>query len=750
MKPLHQLADLHGFELGYHDVFGEWQDATDTALVKCLGTLGIDANSPQAIETSLEQVKRHDWTTVVPRAVVVKETDSAFTLTITVPQSAVESTFNWTLEEEEGYHHEGSLTPAYLDYQETTTFTNGDKFVRYAFTLPCRPPLGYHLFTLNGANLSAESMLIVTPQQCYIPAGLSGDKGLWGFSSQLYSLNSKRNWGMGDFTDLGTLVDWAAEQGAALVGVNPIHEMFPHNAKHTSPYSPSSREFFNGFYLDVTAIPELASCPKAQKLIDAPEFQDSIKQARKTELVDYSWVASLKRQVLDVLYVDFVENHIQAESDRGDTFRNFVDKGGEALERLAVYQALQEHFYKKDSTLWGWPVWPKAYQSPETEEVSTFKASNAERVQFFQYLQWLVDQQLQSVGDTALERHLPVGLYLDLAVGVDKAGADTWCEQGLYAFDASVGCPPDAFNQLGQNWGLPPMVPARLKDQQYAAFIRMLRCNMKHAGALRIDHALAIYRAFWIPQGETGQNGAYMRYPHHDLLGLIALESQRNHCLVIGEDLGTVPEFVSAGMAERGLFSYKVFFFEKSSDTDFQAPKEYPEQALVTVSTHDLPTLSGFWSGDDIEVRSELDLFPTTEARVGEVQGRATDRIGVLKALETEGLLPEGGSLDPQQYPEMTPELNQAIHRYLARSQSKLQIVQLEDGLSLTKQMNMPGTTDEHPNWCRRLPVALEDFKQHEGLTGLTTALRKETRRSYEKPEAAPQGKKKSVALIYR
>jgi (1->4)-alpha-D-glucan 1-alpha-D-glucosylmutase len=411
---------------------------------------------------------------------------------------------------------------------------------------------------------------------------------IWGPSAQLYGLRSGRNWGAGDYADLRALVDWAADQGASIVGVSPLHALYGHNPAHRSPYSPSSRQFFNVLLLAVDEIPEFAECPEARRLVAEPEFQTRLESARDSDLVDYPAVAALKYPVLERLYRHFREKHATSSDAYAREFQEYRGRQGDDLELLALYETLQEHFFNQDMGCWGWPAWPSPYRDPDSPEVQAFAATHRNRIEWFLWLQWQADRQLAAAGRRAYERGLGIGLYFDLAVGVDRGGAETWAHQELYALDARVGCPPDDFAPRGQDWGLPPWNPERLRAAAYEPFIRMLRTNMKHAGALRIDHVMGLMRLYWIPPGMQGDQGAYVAYPLDDLLGILALESQRNHCLVVGEDLGTVPWEVRAALHDMGVLSYRLFYFERDGQGDFLPPEQFPAQAVVAAATHDL------------------------------------------------------------------------------------------------------------------------------------------------------------------
>ncbi|NTV93850.1 MAG: 4-alpha-glucanotransferase [Thiobacillus sp.] len=567
---------------------------------------------------------------------------------------------------------------------------------------------GYHnLLVSRAGSVLARVPLIVCPRSSFQP---DAARRKWGLSVQLYGVRTGADWGLGDYTDLAGVIDWAAGAGAGMVGLNPLHALFPHNPGHCSPYSPSSRQFLNVLHIGIAELPEYAECPEAQAQVAEPAFQARLAALRQADLVDYTGVAELKFAVLETLYRHFRSCHLAPLTSYGSDFRAFQARGGEELHQFALYHALQEYFHRQDRTYWGWPAWPAAYRRHDSAEVQAFAADNMERVEWQQWLQWHADRQLASAARLCDVRGMAIGLYQDLAVGVDKGGAETWVHQELYALEARVGCPPDDFNPRGQDWGLPPWIPQRLRAAAYAPYIAMLRANMRYAGALRVDHVMGLMRLYWIPPGMKGDAGAYVAYPFQDLLGILNLESQRNRCLIVGEDLGTVPDEVRHALREAGVLSYKLFYFERQPDGHFFPADWFPEQSLVAASTHDLPTLAGFWLGRDIATRTELDLYPRPEMREQQIAARVEDRVRLIADLAREGLLPEGVSGNPEEMPELTPALIRAIHAHLARSQARLALVQAEDMLGQTEQANQPGTVAEHPNWRRKLTLAVADW----------------------------------------
>ncbi len=709
-----RLGELAGILPEYHDIWGNPHATSDASRQALLGAMGLADG-----EAALRAWEDEAWRRRLPPVhVVARETPCRLTLHLSA--SAASLPWHWRLILETGGELVGDFVPEQLDLLERRDLA-GEPWQARALELPAIAETGYHTLEVRAGDALDSLPLIVTPARCHQPESIHAGGRVWGLSAQLYGVRSRRNWGMGDFTDLGHLLEWAARVGASLVGINPLHALFPHNPRHASPYSPSSRRFLNILYLDVEAVPEFAECDEARQWVAATDFQARLRALREATLVDYAGVAAAKFAILERLHRHFRARH--RDSARGRAFAAWRRQGGEDLERFAIHHALQAHLHAGDSQLWGWPVWPVAYRDPDTAEVADFVAAHRDQIDLVLYLQWLAQAQLNEVMRRASALGLGVGLYRDLAVGVDLGGAETWSRRALFAPAARVGSPPDDFNLFGQDWGLPPWIPHRLREAAYAPYIAMLRANMQGGGALRIDHVMGLMRLFWLPPGMRGDQGAYVAYPFHDLLGILALESQRNRCLVVGEDLGTVPDAVREAMRERGMLSYRLFYFEREADGAFLAPGRYPEEAMVAASIHDLPTLAGFWRGVDLDLRARLGLFPSEEERRRQNAARAEDRARLLRTLEHEGLLPEGMDTQPAGVPEMTPELVRALHLYLARTPARVALVQAEDMLGELEQANLPGTTDAHPNWQRKLPLDLEAWDDDPRIRALAEAL---------------------------
>lgn len=581
---------------------------------------------------------------------------------------------------------------------------------------------GYYRLQLDAAPQDA-CRLVVAPRHCWVAPGLQEGERWWGCTIQLYALRSSRNWGIGDFGDLRRLCDAAAHQGASFIGLSPLHALFPHNAESASPYSPSSRKALNPIYLDVQSLVDLSGCDEAVQKVQSEAFDDRLRTLRDTEMVDYAGVAAAKVEVLRILWRHFEQHELRSENSRGVHFLRFLRERQDTLGRHALFEALQEHLFAADPNVWGWPAWPDTYQDPDGAATQAFAREHASDVQFRLWLQWLAELQLEACQRYARSRGMGIGLYCDLAVGVNGGGAETWTEQPLFALGMHAGAPPDPLAPAGQDWGLPPWSPRRLRAARYQPFIDTLRANMRHCGALRLDHVMALMRLFW-----TGPDGGtYVDYPLEDLLGVLALESQRHQCMVIGEDLGNVAPRMREAMREGSLLSYRPLLFEREDDGSFRRPAGWQQKALAVVSTHDLPTLRGFWLGEDIELSARLGLYPDQAAREAQVINRAQDRAHLLLALQREDLLPEGASVQPTSLPDATQALVDAVYAYLARTPCWLVGVQLEDVTGQLLQVNVPGTTeDRFPNWRRKLSVTVEALGSDPRWSSLAAVLRAE------------------------
>ncbi|MDQ0325296.1 4-alpha-glucanotransferase [Rhodopseudomonas julia] len=541
--------------------------------------------------------------------------------------------------------------------------------------------------------------------RCFVPGFLEEGR-CWGVACQLYGLRTSRNWGMGDFEDLARLAEMLAADGADFLGVNPLHALFLALPERVSPFYPSSRRFLNPLYIAVDDVPGFSQ-------EDQPP-QGWLDEARAATLVDYPGVT---RHKLAALWRIFNRERERILIDQD--FARFRERGGQALYDHALFEALSLGGLASP-TPGGWHIWGDDFHSPESAASRGYAEENSDAVLFQMWLQFTADTQLAEAQRRARRAGMRIGLYLDLAVGVAPDGSATWTDTRTTVNGMTVGAPPDYFNANGQDWGLAPLSPAGLLEDDLKPFRALLDSLMCHAGAIRIDHAMGLYRQFWIPQGLGPAKGAYMRYPLTAMLAVLAEVSQAYESLVIGEDLGVVPDGFREVMRDTALHAYKVFLFERE-ESRFRGPQEYPPAALACVTTHDTPSLLGWWTGHDIDVRLGLDLLRPDQAD-SERQQRAADRGAVRRLLAEHGL----GEIDADDAEVSAGEAAVRISTLVARSPSRLFAVSLDDLAGARDQLNVPGTMDEHPNWRRRLPVDLDELRSSELYRRTIEALREE------------------------
>ena len=506
---------------------------------------------------------------------------------------------------------------------------------------------------------------------------------------QLYALRSRRNWGHGDFGDLARLIDLATSCGAAGIGLNPLHALFPDRAQEASPYVPNSRIFINPLYIDVEAIPEFPGAAAAG--IDVGPL-------RSGELIDYAGVARAKLDGLRLAYEHF---ETSAREDRRADFERYRQEQGERLLGFSCFEVLRARFVGKP-----WPEWPEPWRHPASADLRQLRETGRAICEFHEFLQWIADRQLVACKGIAHRCGMPVGLYIDVAVGIHPHGADAWSQQESVLADVSVGAPPDEFNPTGQNWGLAPFNPSALVATEFAPLRFLVKSAMRHAGAVRLDHVLGLKRVFMIPRGCGAVDGAYVRFPFEPSLQAIAHESRDARCIVIGEDLGTVSEGFRETIARWGLWTYRVMLFEREGDGRFRPPEAYPAEALATFNTHDLPSLRGWLDAHDLRIKRGLGLDPgeSDEARSWAQQCLRAMLLDRAPAFAGEGATAQGRD-----------ELA-AIASFLASTPSRLVVIALDDIMAVRDQINIPGTVEEYPNWRRKLPLTLEDLEGYEPL----------------------------------
>lgn len=694
---LRSLAERLGVLSDFVDQSGQRRETLDETRVAILAAMGLDASTEEAAHQALADLETREANRLLaPVRVVVRREEAPVTARVTVPPGW-SGVLSWSAElrTEDGGVHRGEGEAALGDSRLLD------------LPLPVAPALGYHALRLTarggGEERTAEQSLIVVPQTCLLPGDMLAGRRVFGVTANLYTLRSARNWGAGDFTDLGELLAWSASAGAAFVGVNPLHAL-RNRGYDVSPYSPVSRLFRNPLYLDVDAVPELADSDEARTLLAQGEFGAEIARLRDTRQVEYERVMALKRPALEALHRTFADRHRGQDTTRGRAYVAYVESQGEALVDFATFCALEE-IGPEGGTYGWWREWPSEYQDPRSPAVERFRAEHAEVVSYHQWVQFELDRQLAAASTRADEGGMPLGLYQDLAIGASPNSSDVWTFPSLFLNDVSVGAPPDEYARAGQNWGLPPVDPRRMAADGYRYWTTLLRGAFRHAGALRLDHVLGLFRQFWIPAGRPGSEGAYVRFPTFDLMGILALESTRSGALVVGEDLGVVPPEVPPTLEQWGVLSSKVVLFERASDGSFRPSSWYPPMALATANTHDMATLDGWWRARDVELRREVGGLET-EAEVDAAYAtRDAERAELVRALVGGGFLPQRDELPS------SLEIRAAVHAFLRHSPSWLAGLSLDDLVGEAEPVNIPGVSGERfSSWTRRLLMSIEEL----------------------------------------
>lgn len=732
-----ELSEICDIVPEYYDIFGRKKVTSLETQKAILKAMNMKLDSPEEIKQEIEERRERPWKTFVEPVKVISENEQPLAIPVYVPVGEGEErrlTLSWSLKDERGERVESVLSGDAVSISEQHHI-DGIRYAKINLLEEKRLNIGYYemdvqcihpdpIFQGGKNRLQKKVKVIIAPDACYLPPELQEGK-TWGLSINLYSIASRRNWGIGDFGDLAEIVRGVADLKGGFVGINPLHLIANTRTFGTSPYSPITKLYKNFIYLSIEKIPEVSESEEIQAIIRSGSFKRELSNLKREKLIDYEKIASLKEEILRRAFTIFYERHYAKDTPRGKDFKKYVSEEGSALESFALFMALREQM-KKMHDAEAWQQWPEAYYHPLHPAVQEFKKTHVREMLFYPYVQWLVEKQHEEIAELTEDLGMSVGLYHDLAIGSIGGGSDVWCYQDMIAGDVDVGAPPDDYSINGQDWGFPPLIPEKLKERGYEFFVHTIGKNMKYGGALRIDHALGLFRLFWIPKGMAPKDGAYVRYPSEDLLRIIALESVRNRTVVIAEDLGTIGENVREALKKFHMLSYRLFYFERDyPDPSFLSPERYPEMALCAVTTHDLPTLYGYWIGQDLKTKKKLGMYPDHNIWQQQVNERERDKELILSALKSHGILPDGNPSNPKRIPRMTPELCLAIYRYLAKTPCKLILVSLDDIMGTLNQQNMPATVDSYPNWIQKTPLTLEETLSDRRFSDLSEVFAK-------------------------
>lgn len=694
------LAHARGVATEYWDWRGNHVQVPEETIVAVLAAMDLDASTPQAAAAALEADVEARWQRMLPPSVVMTQGEGTTFWVHVTHGSQVEA---WV--ELESGTVQGGLEQ--VENPEQPREVGGRLVGEASFRVPTGLPLGYHRLWARSDGAESSCTLIVTPDWLGLPEQL-GDRRGWGLAAQLYSVRSSDSWGVGDLVDMTDLAVWSSsELGADYLLVNPLHAGEPVAPMEPSPYLPKSRRFFNPIYLRVERIPEYASLSSGDR-----KKVDQVGAKLRKALADVdaidrnaSWTAKLS--ALRIVHA------APRSAGREVDYQAFCRREGQSLVDFARWSALAETHGNDYRT------WPVSLQHPGTEEVAAFAAANAELVDFHMWLQWVMDEQLQLAQAKAVGAGMRLGVMHDLAVGVYPGGADAWRLQDTYATGIQVGAPADAYNQLGQDWGQPPWRPDRLADLGYAPFRDLIAAVLRHAGGVRVDHILGLFRLWWVPVGNAASNGTYVYYDHRAMVGVLALEAYRAGAVVVGEDLGTVEPSARAYLRERGILGTSILWFENGADGKPLPAEQWREYCLASVTTHDLPPTAGYLAADHVRLRHSLGLL--TRSLPEEIAADEADRGAWLDELRSRGLLEGEPSVE---------ETVQALHSYLTLTPARLLSVALPDAVGDRRTQNQPGTTDEYPNWRVPLagpaaePMMLEDVLRSSRAVALATVVR--------------------------
>jgi len=672
-----RLAGVAGLEPWYYDIAGVKHETTLESKVLVLSALGFDVSSIAAARSSLARLEEEPWRRALAPFIVTRAQSPAIDLFL--PAESAHRVHHWLVDLDGGRAAAGDFRPDALPVLGVREIDGlRIEHRRFGISLPSSAS-GYHRITILD-EISTDAVLALVPDTSYLPPPLASGQRIWGTAEHLYTLRSDTDWGVGDFSTLARVCASVGKAGGSAISLNPFHALFPDRPEDASPYSPSSRLFLNPLYIDIEAELTMRDNPE----ID--ELTRSTPHLRATGIVDYTGVWHAKQAALMALFARFKQQPEPPE------FTEFVANQGEALEHFALFSALAEQHGVP------WENWPRDLRRPDTA-ARGLDARVKDRSAYHRYVQFLADRQLRKAAQEAEAGGMDVGLIRDLAMGINPDGADAWMNQDAYVSGLRCGAPPDDFQPRGQEWGVLPLNPIRLRSN-LEPFAQLLRANMRHAGGLRIDHVIGLQRQFFVPLGAEAKIGCYVRFPLDDLLGVLALESTRNRCLVVGEDLGTVPEGFRQRIHDMDIPGCAVLYFERTPDGRFKPPSDYRRKSAATVSTHDLIPFAGFWEKRDIALRRSLGIYSESEAKKADAQ-RDVDRSHLLEALAQAGIAVPAES--------DTPALVRAVHAFLASSAAQLFLAKLDDLLGELEQLNVPGTTFEAPNWRRKLSAKVDD-----------------------------------------
>lgn len=708
MNKLTNLAEMVGISSSYIDKTGKKHDTSDEVRRFFLEAMGIKAKNDNEIEA---EIKRVSEPLLIEEVLAFYEDEE---ILIKIKANGV---FKAILSNEKGELVEELKV-------------NGNEDFSFKVSL-----FGYYNLKVEeeGGDKKAESFIIYAPKYCYLPQFIKNREHIFGVSLMMYALKSDNSIGIGDFGDLEEIIKLTAKNGGDVVGLSPLGAMSPYTLPKSflnmfkgdvSPYRTLSRLFLNYAYISLKDVEDYKNSADVLNFMNEEEVKNEIRRLNESDKVLYTPVLMLKLKILSLMYDEFINN---GSVERKEDFLRYKEEKGAELYNLCLFEALLE----RNNEVFFWRFWMDGTDDINSLITKEFASENKKRIDVFAYCHWIADLQLKKLQNMAVELGMKVGLYTDMPIGAASNGAEVWENTEAYVLDAGIGAPADPMRPRGQSWGFTPYHPHVLRKQKYAPFIKLARENMINSGALRIDHAMGLLRLFWgfFEEGNPVVQGAYVYYDMKVLTAILAIESNRAKCLIIGEDLGTVPEGFREYMAEHGLLSYKVFFRQKEKDGSFIKPCNYDYMSLAQSSTHDQATSVGFWCNEDIEVFKKCGLYVNDEQYVSNLQGRQKDRVNMIKAFDDEKIIQEAQKIKMEESAEKGDDVIDGIERIVnvfgAKTNSALYLVRLCDIYAQKVLDNAPGTIDEYTNWRVKLSHNIEMIKRTDNFEVIMNDIKK-------------------------
>ena len=744
-----ELCRFYAIEPYCLDADGYKQPLSPDAQKELLKAFGYNTDEKDP-DQLLAELERRTWQQIVAPCLVVQEKTECLSFHLKLPESALHKPIYWDISEENGKKHGGQCSS---DARVIAACHEGleGKYGAVDLQLPCDLPCGYHTISFrvnvrDDLELKAASTIIRTPATCYVPPGLQQEDMIWGVACRLDTLSSRRNWGIGDFSDLKNLLRWSSQHGAGTVNINPLQAESPPATGKSCPHYFSTLRFLNPLYLDPERMADFAESEAAGRFFNDPAFKVRLAALRDRHSLDFTEIAKVKEDIFAILWQHFLQNHLHPDTERGRAFRTFQQRGGEELKAYALFETLREHF--KDASDAGWSSWPEEYRHIHADGLSQFAGNNSGRIEYHQYLQWQAELQLAAIGRRSMELGLKVGLLQTLPDSLIGDSFEAWYRPGLYACNMETGALPDRLKTTSVP-NSKPLVAQKLVEWGYAPFINALRANMQHSGALFIPYALIAEQQCWLPQSDSCREAIYLENPLSELLAIICLESQRNKCLVGCEHDEELPEKFCKTLLAGSILLYNPGHFKADPKGDLLPPDQYPAQSAIAASNSRLTCLNGFWLGKDIERKSEMVQGNAASWQEKQIIARAAARAHLLVALHRQKLLPEGYELDPSTVYRLSSELIRAVHLFLAKTPAKILLLPMQD----LPTFHEPGFFDEKtvtiPAWMRKLPLALESLEDDRQLQVLFRAICQERGLGVVRPSALlTDRRKKKTAQI--